>query len=116
MTRSRARRRIFLAGMLGVVSVLVSGCSFADLPRCGWPMGITPQANRMQRLLVSGVHLAALAVGAVVWGLMFWAFIVYRKRKNGPMYPKQTKENLPLGTGLHGRAVPDGRSCCSTSR
>ena len=27
---------------------------------------------------------------------MFWAFFVYRKRKNGPMYPKQTKENLPL--------------------
>ena len=27
---------------------------------------------------------------------MFWAFIVYRKRKNGPLYPKQTKENLPL--------------------
>ena len=27
---------------------------------------------------------------------MFWAFFVYRKRKNGPLYPKQTKENLPL--------------------
>jgi cytochrome c oxidase subunit 2 len=39
---------------------------------------------------------AALLVGVVVWGLMFWAFIVYRKRKNGPLYPKQTKENLPL--------------------
>ena len=38
----------------------------------------------------------ALLIGAVVWGLMFWAFIVYRKRKNGPLYPKQTKENLPL--------------------
>ena len=38
----------------------------------------------------------ALFVGAIVWGLMFWAFIVYRKRKNGPLYPKQTKENLPL--------------------
>ena len=38
----------------------------------------------------------ALLVGAGVWGLMFWAFIVYRKRKNGPLYPKQTKENLPL--------------------
>ena len=27
---------------------------------------------------------------------MFWAFIVYHKRKSGPLYPKQTKENLPL--------------------
>ncbi|HEY5880625.1 MAG TPA: cytochrome c oxidase subunit II [Nakamurella sp.] len=95
MTRSRARRRIFLAGMLGVVSVLVSGCSFADLPTWGWPMGVTPQATRMREFW-QGATIAALAIGVIVWGLMFWAFIVYHKRKNGPMYPKQTKENLPL--------------------
>ena len=95
MTRSRARRRIFLAGMLGVVSVLVSGCSFADLPTWGWPMGVTPQATRMREFW-QGATIAALVVGVIVWGLMFWAFIVYHKRKNGPLYPKQTKENLPL--------------------
>ena len=95
MTRSRARRRIFLAGMLGVLSVLVSGCSFADLPTWGWPMGVTPQATRMREFW-QGATIAALAIGVVVWGLMFWAFIVYHKRKNGPQYPKQTKENLPL--------------------
>ena len=95
MTRSRARRRIFLAGLLGVLSVLVSGCSFADLPTWGWPMGVTPQATRMREFW-QGATIAALAVGAIVWGLMFWAFIVYHKRKNGPTYPKQTKENLPL--------------------
>ena len=31
-----------------------------------------------------------------MWGLMFWSFAIYRKRKNSPLYPKQTKENLPL--------------------
>jgi cytochrome c oxidase subunit 2 len=81
--------------LLGLVSVLVSGCSVADLPRYGWPEGITPQAKRMQEFW-SWAFTAALLVGAGVWGLMFWAFIVYRKRKNGPLYPKQTKENLPL--------------------
>lgn len=95
MTRSRARRRIFLAGLLGVVSVLVSGCSFADLPTWGWPMGITPEATRMREFW-QGATIAALVVGVIVWGLMFWAFIVYHKRKSGPLYPKQTKENLPL--------------------
>ena len=95
MTRSRAVRRVSLAGLLGLVSVLVSGCSIADLPRYGWPEGITPQAKRMQEFW-SGSFTAALLVGVGVWGLMFWAFIVYRKRKNGPLYPKQTKENLPL--------------------
>jgi len=81
--------------LLGLVSVLVSGCSWADLPRYGWPEGITPQAERMQYFW-SATFTVALIVGVGVWGLMFWAFIVYRKRKNGPLYPKQTKENLPL--------------------
>ena len=95
MTRSRAVRRILLAGMLAVGSLLLSGCSFADLPRFGWPEGITPQAQRMQYFW-SSAFIAALCVGVLVWGLMFWAFIVYHKRKSGPLYPKQTKENLPL--------------------
>ena len=95
MTRSRAVRRISLAALLVLVSVLVSGCSVADLPSYGWPNGITPQAERM-RDFWSASFTFALLVGAGVWGLMFWAFIVYRKRKNGPLYPKQTKENLPL--------------------
>jgi cytochrome c oxidase subunit 2 len=81
--------------LLVLVSVLVSGCSVADLPSYGWPDGITPQADRMREFW-SGAFSFALLVGAGVWGLMFWAFIVYRKRKNGPLYPKQTKENLPL--------------------
>ncbi len=81
--------------MLAVGSLLLSGCSFADLPRFGWPEGITPQAQRMQYFW-SSAFIAALCVGVLVWGLMFWAFIVYHKRKNGPLYPKQTKENLPL--------------------
>ena len=95
MTRSRAVRRVSLAALLVLVSVLVSGCSVADLPSYGWPDGITPQAERMREFW-SGAFSFALLVGAGVWGLMFWAFIVYRKRKNGPLYPKQTKENLPL--------------------
>ncbi len=95
MTRSRAVRRVSLAALLVLVSVLVSGCSVADLPSYGWPDGITPQADRMREFW-SGAFSFALLVGAGVWGLMFWAFIVYRKRKNGPLYPKQTKENLPL--------------------
>jgi cytochrome c oxidase subunit 2 len=95
VTRSRAVRRVSLAALLVLVSVLVSGCSVADLPSYGWPDGITPQAERMREFW-SGAFSFALLVGAGVWGLMFWAFIVYRKRKNGPLYPKQTKENLPL--------------------
>ena len=44
----------------------------------------------------SASFIAALVIGAIVWGLMFWCFAVYRKRSNSPLYPKQTKENLPI--------------------
>ena len=44
----------------------------------------------------SWTFIAALVIGILVWGLMFWVFIFYRKKKDSPLYPKQTKENLPL--------------------
>jgi len=75
-----------------LTGLLTSGC---DLPRFGWPVGATPQATRMQHFW-SWTFIAALVVGCLVWGLMFWAFIFYRKKKNSPLFPKQTKENLPL--------------------
>lgn len=67
----------------------------ADLPRFGWPEGVTPEGRHMQYFW-SGAFIASLVVGVIVWAAMFWAFIAYRKRKNSPLYPKQTKENLPF--------------------
>ena len=95
MARSRSTRRLLLAGTLAVSGLLISGCSADSLPRFGWPVGATPQAQRMQHFW-SGTFIAALVIGVLVWGLMFWTFIFHRKRKNSPLYPKQTKENLPL--------------------
>jgi cytochrome c oxidase subunit II len=95
VARSRGSRRWLLVGALAVAGLLASGCSADDLPRFGWPEGVTDQATKMQHFWSWSV-IAALAVGVIVWALMFWSFIVYRKRKNSPLYPKQTKENLPL--------------------
>lgn len=92
MARSSGVRRLALAGSLAVAGLTVSGCSLADLPRFGFPEGITPQGQRMQ-IFWSGAFIASLIIGVLVWGLMFWAFAVYRKKKNSPLYPKQTKEN-----------------------
>ncbi len=81
--------------MLLAAGLLTSGCSLADLPRYGWPESVTPQGARMQHFW-SAAFTASLVVGVLVWGLMFWCFTMYRKKKNSPLYPKQTKENLPL--------------------
>jgi cytochrome c oxidase subunit 2 len=85
---------------LGIGAVLVSlvatGCSRAGLEdklRFGWPRGVTEQAREM-RVLWSWSSVAALVVGVVVWGLIFWAVIVYRRRDDA--LPKQTKYNLPI--------------------
>jgi cytochrome c oxidase subunit II len=89
----RAARMTAAAGLLAVT---VTGCTRADIEdkiRFGWPQGVTDQAEKM-RLMWSWSSVAALAVGAVVWGLTFWVCAFHRKR--GEALPRQTALNLPL--------------------
>jgi cytochrome c oxidase subunit 2 len=92
--RSRWTRGGSLALLLASCTLLLSGCSVQDMEkhlRFGWPTGITKQATRM-RVLWSWSSVAALALGALVWGLIFWCCIRYRKRNDE--IPRQTKYNL----------------------
>ena len=96
MARGRTVRvaRLVVGGVLLVV--MLAGCTRADLEdklRFGWPRGATAEAADM-RVLWTWSSVAALTVGVLVWGLIFWAVIVYRRR--GDELPKQTKFNLPL--------------------
>ncbi|QSB13526.1 cytochrome c oxidase subunit II [Natronosporangium hydrolyticum] len=60
----------------------------------GWPQGgITDQSQRMYDMWIGSV-LAALLVGFLVWGLIFWCLIRYRKRSDE--LPTQTRFNLPM--------------------
>lgn len=63
------------------------------MPRFGWPTAITPQGERMLHLW-SASCIAALALGAVVWGLTFWTVTFHRKKDNE--LPRQWKYNLPV--------------------
>jgi cytochrome c oxidase subunit 2 len=77
----------------GLSALTLSGCSWDEALRFGWPKGITSQAQQMEDLW-KGSAIAALAVGVFVWGLIFWAIIRYRKR--GDELPVQTRFNLPI--------------------
>ncbi|MCW2539736.1 MAG: cytochrome c oxidase subunit [Frankiales bacterium] len=91
-TRSRVSRLALLAGS----TVLLSGCSAQQWEtklRFGWPTGVTHQADRM-RTLWTWSSVAALVVGVIVWGLIFWVCARYRKKDD--VLPKQTKYHLPI--------------------
>jgi cytochrome c oxidase subunit 2 len=85
-----------IALLLASVGLLLTGCSAGDIERnlrFGWPTGVTKQATEM-RVLWTWSCVAALAVGVLVWGLIFWCCIRYRKRDDA--LPRQTKYNLPI--------------------
>ena len=85
-----------LAGLAAAVVPLTTGCSVDEVLRFGWPVGVTPQAENM-RTLWTWSCVAALVVGAITWGVMFWAMIFHRKRAGeDDVPPRQTQYNLPV--------------------
>lgn len=96
MVRTRVTRLAKVTGLTGLVSLAATGCSVEEVLRFGWPTGVTPQAERMRELWTWSA-IAALVVGALVWGLMLWPVVFHRKRPgSGAELPKQTQYNLPL--------------------
>jgi cytochrome c oxidase subunit 2 len=94
------RRRWTRGGLLALIlassTLLLSGCSVQDAEkhlRFGWPTGVTKQAERM-RVLWSWSGVAALALGVIVWGLIFWCCFRYYKRSD--VLPRQTKYNIVI--------------------
>ena len=96
MGRGRSGRVARLSAGTVLLVLTLGACSRAELEddlRFGWPRGITEQAERM-RVLWTWSTVTALVVGALVWGLIFWVSIAYRRR--GADLPRQTKYNLPI--------------------
>jgi cytochrome c oxidase subunit 2 len=90
------RSRLSRLGLLAASAVLLSGCSahaWEMKLRFGWPTGVTKQADRM-RTLWTWSSVAALIVGVIVWGLIFWACARYRKKDD--LLPRQMKYHLPI--------------------
>jgi cytochrome c oxidase subunit II len=81
------------AALLGSLAVVLAGCSAQDWERnlrFGFPTGVTDQATRI-RVLWTWAGVTALILGVIVWGLIFWCIIRYRKKDDE--LPRQTKYN-----------------------
>ncbi|MDT5345899.1 MAG: cytochrome c oxidase subunit, partial [Mycobacterium sp.] len=97
-SRSSGFRRLrlaVLAGMLGVLTVTLSGCSWSEALSLGWPRGITPEADFNRQLWIGAV-IASLVVGVIVWGLIFWSSAFHRKKATDTELPRQFGYNMPL--------------------
>ncbi|XVV05566.1 aa3-type cytochrome oxidase subunit II [Actinosynnema sp. CA-248983] len=90
---TRAARLAKVVGLVGLVGVGATGCSTEEVLRFGWPVAVTPQAERMRELWTWSV-IAALAVGVIVWGLILWSVAFHRKKSEE--LPRQVAYNLPL--------------------
>jgi cytochrome c oxidase subunit 2 len=80
---------------LGALALILSGCTGSEALGLGWPEGITPQAH-LNRQLWIGSLIAAMVVGVIVWGLIFWSSAFHRHKKTDTELPRQFGYNMPL--------------------
>lgn len=89
-------RRIGLGAIVLAVTLTVGGCTkgqLAEWRRLGMP---EPASDRAPRTLAlwQGTWIAAIVVGLLVWGLILFAVIRYRRRN--ARIPPQTRYHVPI--------------------
>jgi cytochrome c oxidase subunit 2 len=93
--RPRGRRSWFTAATAGLTALALSGCA-GRVEDGLLPRGVTQGAERVTNLWV-GSWIAALTVGALVWGLILWCVVAYRRRRDDDgSLPVQLRYNVPL--------------------
>jgi cytochrome c oxidase subunit 2 len=101
LTRTKAvlagRRRAVL-GTAGLFLMLAAtGCSTADrdqIRRLALPPAASDAAPHTAALW-QGAWIAAMITGVLVWGLILWAIVRYRRRSDDAV-PAQTRYNMPI--------------------
>lgn len=90
-------RRVALSVVLATPLLLVSGCASApegEIRRLAMPLSASKEAPYVQDLW-DGAWLTAMITGVIVWGLIIYACIRFRRRSETEI-PVQTRYNLPI--------------------
>ncbi len=93
MHRVLTPRKVFA----GAALLLLTGCSQEtsdQWSRWGLPVGISEQSGHIGSLW-SGAWIASMVVGVIVWGLIAYAVIRFRRKRHDES-PKQNQYNVPL--------------------
>ncbi len=82
--------------LAGTAVLSLSGCS--DSIKTGWLPSDRDTTNQTGRIidLWNGSWIAALLVGVLVWGLVIWVMVAYRRRRDDTTLPPQVRYHLPL--------------------
>lgn len=82
------------ASLAALVVLALSGC--AGRVQDGFlPRAVTQNGEHVTSLWV-GAWIAALGVGVLVWGLILWCVVAYRRRPDDTELPVQLRYNVPL--------------------
>jgi cytochrome c oxidase subunit 2 len=90
-------RRAALGGLMASALLFLSGCSAeqeGEIKRLAMPVASTKEAPYIHDLWMWS-WLAAMITGVIVWGLIFFVSIRYRRRSETEI-PVQTRYNLPI--------------------
>jgi cytochrome c oxidase subunit II len=95
-SRRRPGSRVVVVLATVGAALLLSGCD-NELTR-GWLPSTPTTTNQTGRImsLWNGSWIAAWFVGFVVWGLIIWCVVAYRRRREETGLPAQIRYNLPL--------------------
>jgi cytochrome c oxidase subunit 2 len=84
-----------VAAATGLATLALTGCA-GRIEDGLLPRGATEGAERVTTLWV-GSWIAALFVGALVWGLIIWCVVAYRRRRDDDgSLPVQLRYNVPV--------------------
>ncbi len=75
-------------------ALVLSGCG-AQLERGYLPEAVTESGPNVIDFW-NATWIAALAVGVLVWGLILWCVVAYRRKKSDTGLPEQIRYNVPL--------------------
>ncbi|MGV8968913.1 MAG: cytochrome c oxidase subunit II [Microbacteriaceae bacterium] len=94
--RSKRHNRWAAIPIAVAISVILAGCTQAQLQ--GWLPGDSETTNQTGRVIGLWVTswIVLLLVGALTWGLIIWAAVVYRRRKGQTGLPVQLRYNMPI--------------------
>lgn len=98
---SKRALRVAIATAAATTTLFLTGCSQEQLssailmPLPATSADVTNHTDRITDLW--NISWAVLwAVGIIAWGLMFWAIVVYRRRKGDTHLPAQMRYNNPI--------------------